>query len=355
MKRLLLLDFSRLIAAVIVLNSHFIGAFGFPIVIDNHIKDVLSFFWNGEYAINYFFVLSGFVLSFKYFQTNIDISLKDFYIKRIFRIYPLYIFCLLICAFLIHFKDHMNLYPTITESWIEQLMIKPIFIKDICIESLLIFNVSSISKHLIIPPSWTLSIEALYSLLIPFFIFIARKSTIWLLVLTLVLSKLFFLGPNAISFAFGVLLAKIYTYYPSIRLKKGLFVLPILGIMIVYLSRKLHISWLITYGDIISSVFIIMYFLYKKESKQWQTNKWIINIINSSYGVYLCHIIIIKFLSPFIFYKCNLILNVGTWAMTYLLTLMITIFISTILFITIEKYFVKIGELFNKKYSYIKF
>jgi peptidoglycan/LPS O-acetylase OafA/YrhL len=63
-------------------------------IADPQTKKVLNFlFQNGEIGVNAFFVLSGFLITFlliKEKKLNSDISLKNFYIRRILRIWPLF-------------------------------------------------------------------------------------------------------------------------------------------------------------------------------------------------------------------------------------------------------------------------
>ena len=97
--RLSYLDSTRGIAALTVFLSHFLGAF---------VSDAGMQFWNnsvlhslshGEGAVSYFFILSGFVLSYTYFrnETNFEkSSYVSFVFKRIFKIYPVFIMVLLL-------------------------------------------------------------------------------------------------------------------------------------------------------------------------------------------------------------------------------------------------------------------
>ncbi len=57
-----------------------------------HLSD-LSFFQTGGLAVQFFFVLSGFLITFLLLQEQHNtqqISLKHFYLRRVFRIFPLY-------------------------------------------------------------------------------------------------------------------------------------------------------------------------------------------------------------------------------------------------------------------------
>jgi peptidoglycan/LPS O-acetylase OafA/YrhL len=64
----------------------------------DHLKD-FSFFNNGTTAVTFFFVLSGFLITYlleKEYQNHGKISVKWFYWKRVVRIWPLYFFLLII-------------------------------------------------------------------------------------------------------------------------------------------------------------------------------------------------------------------------------------------------------------------
>lgn len=52
------------------------------------------FFQNGTIWVYFFFVLSGFMLSYSYLDK--DINIKNFYLTRLFKFYPLYFFSLLL-------------------------------------------------------------------------------------------------------------------------------------------------------------------------------------------------------------------------------------------------------------------
>ena len=57
-----------------------------------------SIFPNGYLGVDYFLVISGFVISKKYFTKPIEyFSLRDFWAKRISRLYPQLLTCIAIC------------------------------------------------------------------------------------------------------------------------------------------------------------------------------------------------------------------------------------------------------------------
>ncbi|WP_392535583.1 acyltransferase family protein [Nostoc sp. C117] len=70
-----------------------------------HIKSTMPIFFSGSYlenlkvGVEFFFVLSGFILGYNYNQSA-KLSLKEFYIKRFARIYPLHLLTFIIWCFL---------------------------------------------------------------------------------------------------------------------------------------------------------------------------------------------------------------------------------------------------------------
>jgi peptidoglycan/LPS O-acetylase OafA/YrhL len=64
----------------------------------------LSFFNNGMLAVSFFFVLSGFLITFlliSEIERTKTVSIRNFYVRRILRIWPLYYFLVIIGLFII--------------------------------------------------------------------------------------------------------------------------------------------------------------------------------------------------------------------------------------------------------------
>ncbi len=78
------LDSARGIAAIIVMIYHFINwKFDKEIGIK-----IISIVFTGSDAVSFFFVLSGFVLSYKYINQNEPLDIRKYYISRLFRLWP---------------------------------------------------------------------------------------------------------------------------------------------------------------------------------------------------------------------------------------------------------------------------
>jgi len=63
---------------------------------------VAAFVFNGSDAVSFFFVLSGFVLSYSYINTDRKIRVGNYIYKRILRLYPAYILNILILYFYVN-------------------------------------------------------------------------------------------------------------------------------------------------------------------------------------------------------------------------------------------------------------
>jgi peptidoglycan/LPS O-acetylase OafA/YrhL len=84
------LTFPRFVLAILVVIFHY----GLHLDVFKE-GSFANFFNHGAVAVSFFFFLSGFVLAYNYNKTKT----KDFLLKRVFRIYPVYIITFLIVLF----------------------------------------------------------------------------------------------------------------------------------------------------------------------------------------------------------------------------------------------------------------
>jgi peptidoglycan/LPS O-acetylase OafA/YrhL len=95
--RILILDLFRVIAIFMVLFSHILFTIGRPWLQTYQPSfGIHPFFWSswGEIGVTIFLILSGFSLEYTY--GGMHITFVRFYVKRIFRIYPIYYMSLLL-------------------------------------------------------------------------------------------------------------------------------------------------------------------------------------------------------------------------------------------------------------------
>lgn len=146
------LTFPRFIAALIVVIFHY-GKQTFPF--QNSLFQGIT--EHGSFAVGFFFFLSGFVLAVNYLQPQ-KTDLKNYYVKRIARIYPLYITAFLLTLLLS--MQLLHAYPK-GFSIIMQLLGMQAWVPGICLE--------------INYPGWSVSVEVFFYLIFPLIAFIQRK------------------------------------------------------------------------------------------------------------------------------------------------------------------------------------
>ncbi|MCK9612951.1 MAG: acyltransferase [Bacteroidales bacterium] len=148
------LTFPRFLAAVMVVFHHYgVGIFSNKIV--NIIVD------NGPVAVSFFFFLSGMVLTLNYFEYS-RFSSKMFYLKRFARIYPIYLFGIIItlAALILLFDTHprglsIMLQILALHAW------TPGYCTDINF------------------PGWSISVEIFFYLLFPLLLILFKKLNLW--------------------------------------------------------------------------------------------------------------------------------------------------------------------------------
>lgn len=194
-ERLHYLDSIRGVAACIVMVYHFIGwkwseTLQFKIA---------RFAFNGTEAVSFFFVLSGFVLSYSYINSDRKIKFGRYLYKRILRLYPAYV----LNVFLLFLYNIRHQFTIDTFKSVFVLNERPQLWKEF-----LMFT----NTHDLYFAGWTLQVEIIYSLVIVLLIIIYRlnKHLLWG-----VLIGSYFIGdPNLriymTHFILGVAVAMIY-------------------------------------------------------------------------------------------------------------------------------------------------
>lgn len=152
-QRLEQLTFTRFISAFVILISHFK-----PIEIVND-EWFIPLFHN-FFAVSYFFTLSGFVLGITYydrFKVFDYKELKNYFVARFARIYPVYLLALLMVIGFDYYITRTIRYSPVN-----------IFLNLTLLQGW--FN-----REIINFPSWSLSCEAFFYVIFPFCVGIIRK------------------------------------------------------------------------------------------------------------------------------------------------------------------------------------
>ncbi len=195
-KRLHYLDSIRGIAALSVAIYHVIAAhWGWTTW-----GKVGLFVFNGGDAVSLFFVLSGLVLSVRYFDNPAqEIDYPKFIFARIVRLFPAFWAMFAIYyIYVFHSEDSFFVnWLSNTHKWLE--------------EAVLIRN-----NHNLFLPAWTLGVELAVSLIIPILVVVARHNIRWityLAIIVMVCGKDFY-NINIFHFCLGILLA---FYFETIK------------------------------------------------------------------------------------------------------------------------------------------
>lgn len=152
------------------MNQHIKSLTGFRalaagmVLITHLVENQTNCFWIAKYGwtgVNFFFVLSGFLFVLLYYNEFSDgiKTVRNYFLKRLFRIYPLYLFLLAIEIF--------------TRG-------KPIDFKDVFCHLTMIHSYFKEYRYSINSPVWTLSVEETFYAIVPIlFLFLGLATVYW--------------------------------------------------------------------------------------------------------------------------------------------------------------------------------
>ena len=322
------LQFVRAFAAIWVLITHVFQYLD--------IKPLGNYYLSGQYGVDVFFILSGFII---YLTTKDGTLWKHFFTKRVFRVFPAYLFCLVgywLYFYLIHSER------VVCELWggVQNLLLFP------CSDRIL-------PSSLIVGQAWSTCYEMyFYIVMTTVLLFGARKKKILLVLGTLFIFvwllrgwlRTFGFGRYLFSllgsihiykFCIGILVAMFYEKLLVLfdRFKMGVVVkwmvfslLQVIVVAIFFMSYRhyvapvasiiMFLSWLLMNQD------LIIYsdkFIYKLV-------KWLGDI---SYSIYLVHLLLINIFIN----QCH----ICRWWLLLPIALVATIGVSACMYRFIEK------------------
>ncbi len=186
------LDILRFLAFMLVFISHAAFFFGYNNTSLKWEKFREIFLTHGDLGVTFFFVLSGFLITYllmseKYQKGEIDI--KKFYVRRLLRIWPVYFLTILIAVWVLpFFVELMGLRDKLPFDIFSGLQSYPWYV----------FFVGNFNMFLNTPPSvtlailWSISVEEQFYLLWPLVVkFIKRKYLIVLLASVILVSIIY--------------------------------------------------------------------------------------------------------------------------------------------------------------------
>lgn len=309
MNRINLLDGLRGVFCIMILYEHYspdfipTAVYEFPLIRHSYI------------VVDFFFTLSGFILSMKYSRVIKSLtSLRDFFLKRFFRLYPLLILTSSISLIFELASNHWFMDIKNTPDSTDILIVR--FINDI----LLINSSNFFGSFAMNVPSWSISSEFFCYLFFGFFVLIfykfkmLNKVALGVSILTFMLLVVYLDAPfstynfgyirGIFSFLVGVSIhlfsqnKKIYfsNYYQYIILGTFVFVCFLLSTEIPYISMMaaLFLPYFFAFSILVllNSNGFLTHFL---------NHKYITRIGEISFSVYLNHFLVVLIFPRVIF------------------------------------------------------
>lgn len=187
------LDAIRFILAIMVLLGHSMFDVSLNQLWDNsYFHDFTHAISNGSQAVAFFFVLSGFLITYlliKEKEEKSSVNIPKFYMRRILRIWPVYFFVVIFGYVLYPFlKSLVGWETTITSIW--------------QLDSTFLANFSSIYVHahqlvgqhpMMLNITWSVSIEEQFYLVWPL-LFLAKKKYLPYIISILFFGSIFFIS-----------------------------------------------------------------------------------------------------------------------------------------------------------------
>ncbi|WP_461042405.1 acyltransferase family protein [Spirosoma harenae] len=251
------------------------------------------FFDKGDLMVDVFFVLSGIVFTYTYWETiqSRKISAFDFFIRRFSRLYPIHLLTLLVTTCIIYlFFQSFKSYPIYQNNDIFHFILNLLFLQHGFFDKGYSFN----------GPAWSLSIEALMYIL--FFIQAKYIKLIPSSILLVFLGIVFFLSPHhsnflvnidvgrgLIGFFSGCLLYEMILKRPSdIYLT---IILPVAGLLYIiyaiWFSERIKVAHNFQLVGIL--IVIIPYLHHSEFIRRHSKIRWLVILGDISLSVYLIH------------------------------------------------------------------
>lgn len=183
----LILDALRGVAAIMVVLFHIVETHGNP-ALDPSPDKFNQLINHGYLAVDFFFLLSGFVIGYAYDDRWSNMSLSDFFKRRLIRLQPMVVMGMLVGALLFYFQDSTVAMPIVHTIPVWKLLL------------LLLIGITLIpvppsmdirgwqEMHPLNGPAWSLFFEYVANILYGLFV---RRFPNWLLAILVMISAAF--------------------------------------------------------------------------------------------------------------------------------------------------------------------
>jgi len=363
MKKIEFISATRSIAILYVIAAHSLD-------INSVDKYTYAVFNYGRSGVFLFFLASAFSLCYS-IEKRQEGNFLFFYIRRFFRIAPLYYFAILFFFLWRHFKFFYE-FALSNDFNFQNLNYFQFYnfnefgfynLKSILSNVFFIHSFYPPANNNIVPGGWSIGAEMFFYLCFPLAFSLFYKKNIFKIIILSIASIIFyniltkyfshydyliFISKSAflplIPFCFGIVLYKNFEKF-TISNTSNLLMFLFLTFIAIILSNYHHLPGIYYFVTSISWCFLIN-FLSKINFKKNILTNMFINLGNYSYSAYIFHFFVLDLIKHLFVIKMELYLNnYFLLIATYFMAIIFTFFIAKISANSIEKY----GILFGKK------
>jgi len=364
-QRFYYLDSARGLAALSVITWHFIAAVTDINMPGTAVTSPIHFFWYGQADVIFFFIHSGFILAYSYTgdqKTLTPVSYIKFLIERVFRIYPLFIFILILSYFL---KN--SIFPIsnggFTSAGLHEFWAREYNLASVFKQAVLFIAIPKEGNLRLIPQDWTLTVELVAGAMIPFMAFIARRN-VWIYWPAIFIAiVVLHMNTYLFEFAMGVFLFHQWDQIRILWQRAGMFIkCGAVGLAIVLYSCFFQFPSLFNTEQVVfrpgvDRFIVIMgcclFFCVTISSAAAQkilSLPLLVTIGRICYSIYLVHMVLLICFADYMMAKLRLWIPLwypGQLFVAFGIFLITTILVSYITYAIIEKPFNRIGKVIS--------
>jgi len=328
-------------------------------------RSVLHIFYDGEAAVVFFFVLSGFVLSAPYVQEDSrrwdTFRYLPYLVKRVFRIFPL-LWVVIVLTFLVSQAIHWDVANIPERTWGKWWWHDRFHPWEWLRQGSLLYMRPDDTNY--VPQSWSLTIEVVMSAFLPLMILMIRRNLSWLLLFAVLMMWVFQVYAYIFHFVLGIILAKyrlpLMRFYQQ-RTKWLLWITLLLG-LVFYTYRYSIAAWFPVWS-------VLQYLLFSETSillitglgtaallvfamqspRFQQVMQWpFLRLAGRvSYSLYLGHLLVLVLLTPLFVYFLNrqgLVAPFPVLLLATVFTLSASLALAVMLYYVVERPFMQWGK-----------
>jgi peptidoglycan/LPS O-acetylase OafA/YrhL len=350
--RLDYLDTTRGLAALAVVVMHYFQEFGTPRAVAALSLTPIRAFWDGGAAVQLFFVLSGLVLSLRYFRTSIRpdmqaLGLSAYVVARCCRIWLPYAAVIAITMATRRlmagwFQAHGTTADSLAHLWYGA----PQTVKGI-LHQLVLFRLSSPAdpRFTLIPQAWSLANEMILSSLVPAGVLIAARGNFWLAFTLTAAIGCAGLTALAAQFGLGILIAKNHRVLVAFFERRAVARSAMLVVsLMLYTSAPHFARWgfglTLTYELVaLGAGGLLLFTMSSPGTRRAFSLPGFRDVGRTSYSIYLIHVAVIVCLTPIVHDGAG-----GMWGLGLAATLLISVLIAHPLYRFIEVPTIQLGR-----------